>query len=299
MKWMETAVYYSTDAAFGEMARELVCDLFYTLGLGGVITEDFPARNDVIRGCVKGYFYSDPTGVKKLAYLKKKADQLTDQGGVSCEIKCSEVDDEDWANAWKDHFHITRIGTRLIIKPSWQSYEPARDDIVIELDPGMAFGTGTHPTTSLCLEMIEKYVRKGHRVLDVGTGSGILMIAAKKCGAASVWGVDNDPVAVTVARENLLLNQVDEADFRIISGDLVRDVDGRFNVVVANILSNVIIDLIPALNDIMTEDAVFISSGIIEEKADAVRAVLETQGFRILEIVREDAWVCMAADRAG
>lgn len=295
MKWLETAIFYATDSSFAETARELVCDLFYTLGLSGVVTEDVPSGNGSVRGCVKGYFFSDDTGIKKLAYLRKKAEQLSAQGLVICDVSHCEVDDEDWANSWKDHFHTRMIGEHLVIKPSWKTYEPAAKDMVIELDPGMAFGTGTHPTTAMCLKMIEKYVRTGHRVLDVGAGSGILMIAAKKCGAITVWGVDNDPVAVTIARENLVLNQVPETDFRVFASDLVADVDQPFDVVIANILSSVVIDLVPTLSDVLTDNGLFICSGIIEEKAEAVLDALQANGFVIHETLHEDAWVCIVA----
>lgn len=295
MKWMETAIMYAADASFGDTARELVCDLFYGLGVGGVVTEDLPPQNGSVRGQVKGYFYSDEAGLKKLAYLKKKVEKLTAEGRMVCNMGCCEVDDADWANAWKEHFHTRLVGEHIVIKPSWQAYQPGAEDIVIELDPGMAFGTGTHATTAMCLKMIEQYVGDGDHVLDVGTGSGVLMVAARKCGAELVWGVDNDPVAVTIARENLLLNNVAEADFSVFSAELVGGIGRRFDVVVANILTSVVIELVPALKDVMRDSGLFICSGIIEEKREAVEAALQGHGFAIEKIMHEDAWICIAA----
>ena len=184
-----------------------------------------------------------------------------------------------------------------MVKPTWRDYEAKSDELIIELDPGMAFGTGTHPTTSLCAIMIEKYIKKGDHFLDVGTGSGILMIAAAKLGAGTVCGVDNDDVAVTVAENNLLANHIDS--YRLSTGNLVDDVRQTFNMVAANILAEVILVLLPDVKAVLKENGLFVCSGIIAAKTEVVVSGLKEKGFAVVEVIEKEGWVAIAARNAA
>src|SRR5437868_7305868 len=179
------------------------------------------------------------------------------------------VNEEDWANAWKDYFHVTHIGQRLVIRPSWRTYVPRDDEVVLELDPGMAFGTGLHPTTRLCLEQVERRTKAGMRVLDVGTGSGILAIAAAKLGAAHVYAIDNSSVAVESATANAAMNDLRDR-IQVVLGILdeteAARMAGQYDLVVANIIAHIIGSIAPQLAQVLAPHGLLIVSGIIEAR---------------------------------
>jgi ribosomal protein L11 methyltransferase len=217
------------------------------------------------------------------------------------------IREEDWANSWKEHFKPARIGRSLVIKPTWEAYEAGEDDIVIELDPGMAFGTGTHPTTRLCLEALERIFShqspydQGRQIepsiiLDVGTGSGVLAIAAAKLGARQVVGLDIDPAAVEVARQNLDQNRVGERA-RVSSAPL-ESISGRFDIVVANILAEELVRLGKELDERVGPHGLLILSGILTEKEDLVLSGFAPYRLSLVEITREAEWSCLAYRRA-
>ena len=204
------------------------------------------------------------------------------------------VHEQDWSECWKQYYKPFRAGERLVIKPSWEDWDSQPGDLIIELDPGMAFGTGTHETTAMCVEMIEKHYRGG-KVLDVGTGSGILAIAAARLGAQDVLGVDIDPMAVRVAQENVEKNGLADAiDIR--EGDLVAGLENvKCEFAVANILADVIALLAAPLKGCLTPGATFVCSGILKEREDDVREVLEKNGYQIFDFMQKDDWVALAA----
>jgi ribosomal protein L11 methyltransferase len=206
------------------------------------------------------------------------------------------VQEEDWANAWKAFFKPIRVGERLIVIPSWESYELQPTDVPLYLDPGMAFGTGTHTTTSLCLRKLEKLVKEGARVLDVGTGSGILAVAAAKLGAGEVVAIDIDPVAVKVAAENAAQNGV-KLDIRQATLDQVER-EPKADLVIANIIASVIIDILPDVADRMTDGGRFLASGIIADKRQQVLDAMTTAWFLPLEVKEENGWVAILAAKA-
>ncbi|MBQ9299484.1 MAG: 50S ribosomal protein L11 methyltransferase [Clostridia bacterium] len=212
----------------------------------------------------------------------------------SLKISSQGVQEQDWSECWKQYYKPFRAGKRLVIKPSWESWEEQPGDLIIELDPGMAFGTGTHETTAMCVEMIEKHYQSG-RVLDVGTGSGILAIAAARLGAKQVLGVDIDPMAVRVARENVEKNGLSHViDIR--EGDLVAGLgDVKCAFAVANILADVIALLAAPLKNHLAENAIFVCSGILKEREDDVRGVLEANGYRLFDRLQKGDWVALAA----
>jgi ribosomal protein L11 methyltransferase len=211
------------------------------------------------------------------------------------------LSEEDWASAWREHFHVHRVGRRLVIKPSWREYEPQPGEHVIELDPGMAFGTGLHPTTQLCLQELEERVRAGLTVADVGTGSGILSIAAVLLGAKSVLACDVDSVAVDAARENSRLNGMQntvEVRLGTLAGDKRALAPGQqFDLVVANIVADVIATLMPELYAATAPGATAIFSGIIESKEERVAEALAAAGFQMAERRQQGDWVMVAATR--
>ncbi len=204
------------------------------------------------------------------------------------------VKEQDWSECWKQYYKPFRAGKRLVIKPSWENWEKQPGDLIIELDPGMAFGTGTHETTAMCVELIEKHYRGG-KVLDVGTGSGILAIAAARLGATDVLGVDIDPMAVRMARENVEKNGL-SAVIDIREGDLVAGLgDVRCDFAVANILADVIALLAGPMKKHLVPGAQFVCSGILKEREDDVKAVLEKNGYRLFDRLQKGDWVALAA----
>ncbi len=207
-------------------------------------------------------------------------------------LRLSNVQDSDWAEHWKRFYKPLRLGRRIVIRPTWEEYQPKPDDLVIDLDPGMAFGTGTHETTALCVEMIEA-LYKGGPVLDVGTGSGILAIAAARLGAQPVVAIDIDPVAVRTARENVAQNGL-TGQIEVRQGDLLQGVEGRYALGVANILADVIILLQASMYAALKPGALFICSGIIKDRAQDVRSALLEGGWQPLEERIQGEWVAMA-----
>ncbi len=227
--------------------------------------------------------------------IEKKLAQLENTIGIKNSVVYSDVDESDWAHQWKAHFRTEKITDTIVVKPTWREYSGNYDEVILEIDPGMAFGTGIHPTTRMCIEMIEKYLKRGDFFLDVGTGSGILMVAAAKLGAGKVWGTDNDEVAVDVARKNLMQNRISESTFNVITGNLVDKVTGRFDLAAANITSKTILMLLNDIKKILAQKGTFICSGIIAEDKNNVIEEIENSGFEVIEIFTKETWVSIAS----
>lgn len=216
--------------------------------------------------------------------------------------------EEDWAHAWKRHYKPLRIGSRIVLKPSWEEFDPAPEDVVIELDPGMAFGTGLHPSTRLCIAALEQIVRRGDAVLDVGTGSGVLSIVAAKMGAAVICATDIDPVAVDVARENFAANGLepsgDDLRVELRTGSVPSGKTGHYDVIVANILAEVLAGLLDGaygnipLAEPLAPGGKMILAGIIEEKAGIVVEAGQRHGLNVVETLSEADWVALVMRRA-
>jgi ribosomal protein L11 methyltransferase len=295
MKWLEISVRVDGEAA------EAVCELFNRLyrngeGAGNAVIEadGYNARGELVDTSVvvKTYVPLD----QRLDEVRQRIEEgLWHLGRIYPipEPGFRELAPEDWANAWKAHFHPLRIGSRLVIKPSWREWQAAPGDAVIELDPGMAFGTGLHPTTRLCLTLLEHYLRPAMRVLDQGSGSGILSLAAIKLGAASVHARDVDVAAVRATQENAERNGVADR-IQVTLGSL--PTDGQYDLILCNILAHVIINLLEqGLADRLTAGGILIASGIIDSQADDVVAAMTARGLRMRERQSEGDWVALAA----
>lgn len=303
MKWIAAAVTFTGPDR--DLATDLVADIFYALDLKGVVIDDPVLDPDQDWGDdalpppdmpgVTGYFADTAEAADRCRELEAQLICLGKRTGIDARVTYSRIDEADWAEAWKEHFWPEKITDRIVVKPTWRDFPARPDDIILEIDPGMAFGTGTHATTALCIQLIEAHLASGKSFLDVGTGSGILMVAAAKLGAGKVCGVDNDPVAVTVAAKNLEVNSI--VDFRLVTGNLVDAVDSRFDLVAANILAEVILVLLPQVAAVIADRGVFICSGIITAKREAVLAGLADNGFSVIEIREKDGWVAIAAGK--
>lgn len=311
MKWAEISIQTTHEAT------EAVADIFHSLGASGVVIEDpelinsyrrsgtweycdIPEAEDTETVTVKAYLPADEYLDDKLRLFEQKVNRLIDSDidkGKGL-IHWREVQEEDWATAWKEYFHPVRAGERIVIKPSWRDYDAAPDDIIIELDPGMAFGTGTHQTTAMCLRLLEDTVTPGCRVFDVGTGSGILAVAAAKLGAGAVRAVDLDPVAVRVASENVAINDACGA-VEVGEGDLLAGFGGQADIVVANIIADIIIGLSPDVPARLKDGGAFIASGIIAERLSDVTAAVLESGLVPERVLEEGGWVALLARKGG
>ena len=302
MKWIEAKVVF--DAEDSPLAGELIANLFFEFDLQGVVEEDPTmeptedwAEDSIGRAqqhAVIGYFPKDRQAKKRCRVLEEKLAVLNKNTALLYRISYKELDEEDWAEAWKVFFEPQKIGKKIVVKPTWCEYKAGPDDIVLELDPGMAFGTGTHPTTALCIRLIEAYLHKGDAVLDIGTGSGILMIAAARLGAGFVCGLDKNEMAVKIADKNIRLNGIAPQKFSVKKGNLVAGIKERYDLVVANILTQVIYNLLEDIEKILNDRAIFICSGILEKNENLVIAKMKTIGFDILDLCVKDQWVAIA-----
>jgi ribosomal protein L11 methyltransferase len=247
----------------------------------------------ITEGAIISAYYPDSTDMSAvLDQLKQKVHQLTDFGlnVGEASITTLEVQDDNWATAWKKYYHPVRITRYLTVKPSWSDYEASQpDEKVISLDPGMAFGTGTHPTTRLCLQALEMILRGGETLYDVGTGSGVLSIAAKYLGAGVIEAFDVDDIAVASAQENFDLNPV-ATDIAVRPNDLLKGISRKVDVIVANILSEILVPLIPQAKDLLNQDGYFVMSGIIDDKLDLIIETLLANDFKIEEVLHYGEW---------
>lgn len=249
---------------------------------------------DQPRDIVKVHMYLAPD--ENPAEILPLFRERLEASGVEYKLETNGIEQEDWQNAWKKYYHAMDIGQRLAIVPGWETYDT--DRIVITMDPGMAFGTGTHETTSLCLETLDSMVQGGERVLDIGTGSGILAIAALKLGAAEAEGVDIDPMCVRTAGENAERNGVAE-HFKVLVGDLSDKASGKYNIITANIVAAAILSLAPHVPVLMAPGARFIASGIIDTRKEEVLAGLRAAGLEPVEVKEKRGWVCVICKNAA
>ncbi|MFL0375710.1 50S ribosomal protein L11 methyltransferase [Paenibacillus amylolyticus] len=318
MLWHELTIHTTEEAV------EMISNFLHEAGAGGVSIEesgtlnkkrdttygelyDVPL-NDIPEGfaVIKGYFSEGTDMVALQSEVNPRVEELSEFGIDTGEVRYETrtVDENDWATAWKQYFKPVRVSERLTIKPTWEEYTPeSSDEKIIELDPGMAFGTGTHPTTSLCLRTLETVIQGGEEVIDVGTGSGILAIGAIKLGAKHVLALDLDPVAVISARENVELNgleqqiTVKESDLLSVLGsqDPALGVQLPVKVVVANILAEIILLFVDDVYNALESGGTYIVSGIWKNKEQVVHDALVASGFEVSAIHRDEDWLAYVA----
>jgi ribosomal protein L11 methyltransferase len=276
-------------------AVQAVTQLFDRWGRGGAVVEQ--TVGDAAGPLVKTYLLAEDD--EALRQVEIGLALLRQARGLP-EPRVVFLAETDWAEAWKAGYGVLRIGRRLVVRPTWRDdYAPRPDDLLIELDPGMAFGSGLHPTTRLCLEVLEDALRPGQVVLDVGTGSGILSIAAARLGAARVVALDTDPLAVQIARENVALNRVENVVQVEVGTVQISNLQSPISdLVVANILAETIMELAPALAAHLLPEGVLIASGIIAERAEAVASCLRENGMSPVERRDDGDWVALVARRA-
>ena len=247
------------------------------------------------RASVSVYVPSDRSYMDDLAFIRQRTAELS----LHAEVELVGVNEEDWANSWKQYYKPIKIGDRMVICPAWESYTPTEDELVIRMDPGMAFGTGTHETTRLVIRLLEKYTKAGCRMLDVGTGTGILAICASRLGAELCRAYDIDPTAVRVARENIKDSGLDNVTCD--QSDLLKQVSlegGQYDLVCANIVADIIIRMTPDVGKYMKDDAILLASGIIAERCDDVIACFEANGFKVVELLTDNDWCGLAIAKA-
>ena len=305
MNWTEVTIKTTTEAV------EAISNILMEERCGGVMIEDpkdflFQKKNELDWDYVEEEVFnkSGQDGVLIKTYIPEERNVLELIETVKARIallpsfgldigegsvSLSNVNESDWANEWKKYYKPTKVGKKIVVKPSWEDYEKQEGDLIIELDPGMAFGTGTHETTSMCIRELENYVDETKTVFDIGCGSGILAIAAAELGAKEVVAGDLDEVAVKVSKENCEINHVSDKVV-VKHGSLFEVVDSKADVIVANIIADIIKILAKDVSKFLKEDGVFISSGIILAKIDQVCEALEENGFEIVKVERVGEW---------
>lgn len=245
----------------------------------------------------KTYLKNDDELEENLKLLNERISEFEKEYNEKVILKIdSKIKNEDWANEWKKYYKPTKVGKNFIIKPNWEEYDLSENEVMIELDPGMAFGTGTHETTALCLEALEKLELKDKLVFDIGSGSGILSVGALKLGAKKVEAVDIDILGVEATLDNAKLNKVED---RIIvhHGDLCEKLNSKADVIVANILAHILVKLLGDISKFIKDDGIFVGSGIIDSKYKDVEDALIENNFEILEVNKNKDWVCVIARR--
>ena len=311
MKWCEVSIQTSHEAT------EIIAEIFRDLGAGGVVIEDPELVNDYITSGKWDYtdipIATETEVVTEKAYLvvngelegrlqtfKQEIKALGERGVniAPAIITTAELQDEDWSDTWKQYFHTEKPGDRVVIKPTWEEYEAKEDEVVIELDPGAAFGTGTHATTSMCIKELETLVKPDDVVFDIGTGSGILSIISAKLRARDIQAVDYDDSVLKIVEENLEQNHVENI-VSVAQSDLMQNVHGKANLVIANIIADIIIRLFPQLDEHLEPNGTLLTSGIIEDRIDDVINAGQENGFAVVKRKENKGWACITFKRAN
>lgn len=322
MEWIEVTIYTTAEGI------EPVCGNLYQLGITGLQIEDEADFKEFLETnhqywdyvdeellkekeketCIKAYVSDNATGNETLLAIRQamKALKEYDIDGKfgRLEIEIGNLSEEDWANNWKKFFHPMAVGKKIMIKPEWEELTEPTDRLIFNINPGMTFGTGSHYTTQLCIEEMEDYIDETKDVLDIGCGSGILSVISLMLGAKSALAIDIDPNCIDIAYANAKRNNVNTDNYEVISGDVISDekvkayiTKKKYPVVLANIVADVIIGIMPSVKECITDDGVFISSGIIEDRIDDVKSALEENGFEIDKISRRKDWAAIVSHK--
>lgn len=301
MKWIKVRVDYFSDNL--EETKAKLVNMFNEIGINQVEVIDyfseneldynanFSSKNDV--WSIIGYVVDNRFANTKLNIIFNNLKEfMENENEFMYEIFTAKCNDEDWQDEWKKYFHTVNITDNIVIKPSWDEYEPSDNEIVVEIDPGLAFGTGTHETTSLCVEFLEKYAQNKKKLLDIGCGSGILMLIGKKLGVEKVVGIDIDEKVNDVVLENFSKNGINE-NFQVIIGNLVDDVNEKYDLVVSNILVDVLEKLLEDIEKILEKDAIVIFSGILNEKEEAFLKKAKNYNLKQIDRKEKNNWVSL------
>lgn len=323
MKWKEITVDTS------EEGIEIVLARFDLLGIAQVnIVQGHDEIDVLLHSAEKYWDYAEEAALNKQPAVQAYVSVVPENEGIedrvsasmkelksmeaelgmelgSLETRVRIVDEEDWANNWKAYFKPIAVGEKLLVCPSWEEVPEGSTGAVLRIDPGMAFGSGTHHTTRMCLELLEKLISPDMRVADLGCGSGILSIAASLMGARETYAIDIDPVAAKVAGENAALNGIDMDKYFIRTGDILTDAEfkkdiagEKFDIVMANIVANIIIAFAPVVPQLMKDGGMFIASGIIDDRLDEVTEALRENGLKIIEVREGEDWRALLAEKA-
>ena len=296
--------YYEISVKINPTAIELVTDVFFSqFECEGVVQAEEKWKDleliETTNNIAKGYVLIEPEdfSAQQIQQIFTDAKNNLKEAGFSDEelgewsIKAQKIINQDWSKKWKEHWKPTHASDHVIICPSWEECETKKGEILINLDPGSAFGTGTHATTQLCIQAIEKYMKKDAFMADIGTGSGILAITAIKCGAKKAVAIDNDPLVIDVAVDNAQMNHVlDKIEFFHRTADELKE---KFDFIAANILHNVLAEIMGDLEALMKPDARMVLSGILDEKQQIVLDAVEKHGLKVLEILHQENWVAI------
>lgn len=251
------------------------------------LIEESLLKKDRTKGIIHIYINPEENPMESVSFLKERLDAAE----IEHEIAVSDCKVEDWQNNWKQYFHPMPIGEKLLIRPVWIDDYDADGRAVLDIEPGLAFGSGSHPTTRLCLETLERYVKNGNEVLDIGCGSGILSIATLLLGAKTALGVDIDSLAVKTAKENAKQNGFGDNRFTAVQGNLSDKVSGKFDIVVANIVADIIMEFNTEVGKFLKDDGVYITGGIIESREDEVLYSFSQNGFEVKERHENNGWL--------
>lgn len=307
MKWIKVKVDYFSDNS--AISKGKIINIFEEIGIKETEAIDYFSDNllDYNRNfknenkiwSIAGYIIDNRFSGSKLKIINENLEKYADENeDFGYEIYTSRCSDDDWKDEWKKYFHTVKITDNIIIKPSWDSYEATGNEKIIEIDPGMAFGTGTHETTSLCVEFLEKYSNGRKKLLDIGCGSGILMLIGKKIGIGNVTGIDIDDKVEEVVKENFRKNNIFE-NFEIVIGNLVDNINDKYDIVVSNILVDVLIELLENIEKVLEKNAIVIFSGILKEKEEEF--VEKTELYKLKNIDRNEKnnWVSLVFKYEG
>ena len=298
--------YFELKININPAIEDVVADIcFSNFDCEGVVLAEETYKDLVMTATTEGtlrVFLTDlknnPIEVLKLERELLKERGFSDEELGSWEVTLDEKENQDWSKKWKEKWTVTHVTDKIAVVPSWIKYEPKAEEIVITLDPGCAFGTGTHQTTQLCMKAIEKYLKKGDSMADIGTGSGILAICAMKFGASSAYGCDVDETVIDVCRKNAEINGIDvelpqknnsaKVKFELKTADQLNE---KFDFVCANILHNVLAEIMGDLKNIMKDNAIMSLSGILDEKKPIVLEAIEREGLKIIDTISQDQWI--------
>ena len=302
MKVLEAKVIYESDDL--EKYKRIISDIFYNFGVTGLKIEEPIFSKDPLNfykdekkfllseNSVSAYFPLNMYSEKRKEALRDIFEAtFSENDEIVYNLDFYEYDEDDYQNSWKKYLFVEKVSEKFVVKPTWREYEAKEDELVIELDPGRAFGTGSHPTTSLLLKLMEEQNFSSQSVIDIGTGSGILMIAAKLLGASEVYGTDIDEFSMEVAKENLELNKISLDNIKLLKGNLLEVIDDKkFDIVLCNILSDVLVKLLDEIKYILKPNSKVLFSGIIEDKLPMVVSKAEEIGLEVVEIRNDKEW---------